>query len=135
MRRAAIAGALMVGSSLAVTAQQLPAGKPMAYETYCRMERAEKRAAFKSMPAEHRAALMRTHLEKWREANKATLTEAQLAFLKEMAAATSPAMFGGGTEAEQAKARDVVESLETTADAVFTNDQRRALRYDAPCAT
>jgi hypothetical protein len=124
----------LAAGSLPLQAQQPPAGKPMAYETYCQMERTEKRAAFKSMPPEHRAELMRTHLERWRDANQAKLNEAQQALLKEMAAATSPAMFGGGTEAEQAKAREAIEVLETRADALFTNTERRALRYDAPCA-
>lgn len=133
MKRAVLAFALSVGS-LPLQGQQPPAGKPMAYEAYCQMERTEKRTAFKSLPAEQRAQLMRTHLERWRDANKAKLNEAQLTLIKEMAAATSPAMFGGGTEAEQAKARELIEALETRADSLFTNDQRRALRYDAPCA-
>lgn len=133
MRRTAFAFALSIGS-LPLIAQQPPAGKPMPYETYCQMERTEKRAAFKSMPPEHRAQLARTHMERWHEANKKKLSEPQLALLKEMIAAISPAMFDGGTEAEQAKARDAAEALETRADALFTNTERRALRYDAPCA-
>ena len=133
MMSTALALALAIGC-MPGTARQAPTARPMPYETYCQMERAEKRAAFKSMPPEQRAELMRTHLERWRDANKAKLNEAQLTLLKEMAAATSPAMFDGGSEAEQAKARELVEALETRADSLFTNDQRRALRYDAPCA-
>jgi hypothetical protein len=57
-----------------------------------------------------------------------------LALLKEMIAAITPAMFDGGTEAEQAAARERAELLETRADALFSNADRRALRYDAPCA-
>ena len=73
-------------------------------------------------------------MERWRDANKAKLSEPQLALLKEMIAAISPAMFDGGSEAEQAKAKELVEALESRADAVFTSVERRALRYDAPCA-
>jgi hypothetical protein len=131
MTRVTLTFVLALGSA-ALAAQQPAAGK-LPYETYCQMERTEKRAAFKSMAPEHRATLMRTHLERWRDANKGKLSEAQLGLIKEMIAATSPAMFDGGTEAEQAKARDTIEGLETRADALFTNTERRALRYDAPC--
>ena len=124
----------LLALSLLSAAQQAPAAKPIPYETYCQMERTEKRSLFKSLPSEQRAQLARTHMERWRDANKPKLSEPQLALLKEMIAAISPAMFDGGTEAEQAKARELAEALESRADAVFTNDQRRALRYDAPCA-
>lgn len=124
----------MLALSLSLGAQQAPAAKPMPYETYCQMERTEKRALFKSLPPEQRARLARTHMERWRDANKAKLSEPQLALLKEMIAAIGPAMFDGGTEAEQTQARELAEALESRADAVFTNTERRALRYDAPCA-
>ena len=115
-------------------AQQASPAKPIAYETYCRMERTEKRALFKSLPSEERARLARTHMERWRDANKGTLSEPQLSLLKEMIAAIGPAMFNGGSEAEQAKARVLVEELESRADVLLNGDQRRAIRYDAPCA-
>ena len=115
MRRTVLASVLALGSTLLAAQQPPPAAKPMLYETYCQMERTEKRAAFKSMPADHRATLMRTHLERWRDANKGRLSEPQLALLKEMLSATSPAMFGGGTEAEQVKARELIEALEARA--------------------
>ena len=124
----------LTAGSAALFAQQPAPSKPMPYETYCQMERTEKRAAFKSMPSEHRALLARTHMQRWRDANKDRLSEAQLGLLKEMIAAISPAMYGGGSEADQRKARDLGEVLEDRADAVFSNDERRALRYDAPCA-
>jgi hypothetical protein len=133
MKAIAVVITLTAGSG-AVFAQQPAADKPMAYETYCQMERTEKRAAFKSMPSEHRARLARTHVERWRDANKGRLSEAQLGLLKEMIAALTPAMYGGGSEADQRKARELGEALEGRADALFTNDERRALRYDAPCA-
>lgn len=131
MKATALACALL---ALLLAAQQVPAPKPLPYETYCQMERTEKRALFKSLPANERARLARTHMERWRDANKAKLSEPQLSLLKEMIAAISPAMFDGGSAAEQAKAKSLIEDLESRVDSVFTNDQRRALRYDAPCA-
>ena len=133
MRTSAFAIVLAIGSFAAHAQQPAPPAQPMAYETYCQMERAEKRAAFKAMPPEHRVQLARTNMERWREANKSTLSEAQLGLLKEMIAAITPSMFGGGTEADQRQARELGEALEERADALFTNDVRRALRYDAPC--
>ena len=124
----------LLALSLPLGAQQAPAAKPIPYETYCQMERTEKRTLFKSLPGEQRARLARTHMERWRDANKGKLSEPQLSLLKELIAAISPAMFDSGTEAEQAKAKELIEALESRADAVFSNDQRRALRYDAPCA-
>lgn len=133
MKRAALAIALTIASVTLVAQQPASSAKPMPYETYCQMERTAKRAAFKSMPADHRAHLARTHMERWRDANRAKLSEAQLGLLKEMIAALTPAMYGGGSEADQKKARELGEALEERADALFTNDERRALRYDAPC--
>ena len=131
MKATALACALL---ALRLAAEQVPAAKPLPYETYCQMERTEKRALFKSLPSDERARLARTHIERWHDANKAKLSEPQLSLLKEMIAAISPAMFDGGTAAEQAKAKSLIEDLESRVDSVFTNDQRRALRYDAPCA-
>jgi hypothetical protein len=133
MRTSAFAIVLAIGSFAAHAQQPAPPAKPMAYETYCQMERAVKRSAFKAMPPEHRVQLARTHMERWREANKGKVSEAQLELLKEMIAAITPSMFGGGTEADQRQARELGEALEERADALFTNDVRRALRYDAPC--
>ena len=120
--------------ALPLGAQKAPPAKPLPYETYCQMERTEKRALFKSLPSEERARLARTHMERWRNANKGQLSEPQLSLLKEMIAAISPAMFDGGSAADQAKAKVLIEDLESRVDTLFTNDQRRALRYDAPCA-
>lgn len=133
MKRAALTIALTIGSITVFAQQPASSGKPMPYDTYCQMERTEKRAAFKSMPADHRVQLARTHMERWRDTNRAKLSEAQLGLLKEMIAALTPAMYGGGSEADQKKARELGEALEERADALFTNDERRALRYDAPC--
>ncbi len=124
----------LLALSLPLVAQQPSTSKPISYENYCQMERTEKRTLFKSLPAEQRARLARTHMERWRDANKAKLSEPQLALLKEMIAAISPAMFNSGTEAEQAKAEELMDALEARADVVFSRDQYRALRYDAPCA-
>ena len=134
MKAVAFGIAVAFGSGALFAQQPAPPNKPMPYETYCQMERTEKRALFKSMPSEHRALLARTHMERWRDANKGRLSEAQLGLLKEMIAALTPAMYGGGSEADQRKARELGEALEGRADAVFSNDERRALRYDAPCA-
>jgi hypothetical protein len=133
MKSAALTLALTIGSITVAAQQAPPSGKPMPYDTYCQMERTEKRAAFKAMPAEHRVVLARTQMERWRDANRARLSEAQLGLLKELIAATTPAMYGGGSEAEQRHAKELAETLERRVDALFTNDERRALRYDAPC--
>ena len=133
MKAIALVIALTAGSGALLAQQPAPPDKPMPYETYCKMERTEKRAAFKSMPSEHRARLARTHMERWRDATKGRLSEAQLGVLKELIAAITPALYGGGSEADQRKARELGEALEARADAVFSNDERRALRYDAPC--
>ena len=134
MKAVALGIAVALGSGTLLAQQSALPNKPMPYESYCKMERTEKRATFKSMPAEHRALLARTHMERWRDANKGRLSEAQLGVLKELIAAISPAMYGAGSEADQRKARELGEALEERADALFTNDERRALRYDAPCA-
>jgi hypothetical protein len=125
---------IVAAASLQTSAGQKPNPKMMSYESYCQMERAEKRKHFKGTTPEHRAQLARTHLERWREANRAQLNAQQLALLEDMIAAMVPATFDGGSPAERTEAAKVVESLETRADALFSRDQVRALRYDAPCA-
>jgi hypothetical protein len=132
--KTAILGLSLLSLPLPYAAQQAPATKPMSYEMYCQMERTEKRALFKSLPAEERVRLARTHMERWRDAHKGKLSEPQLTLLKDMIAAIGPAMYGAGSAEERQKARDLGESLEARADALFSNDERRALRYDAPCA-
>lgn len=129
MQRAIVATVFAVLSA-GVMAQE-PA-KPIDYDTYCKIaDGAAKKAAFMATTAENRGTLVRTQLERWRDANQARLDEKQKAVLAELIQATTAETYADGPQGEAArlKGRAIIARFEP----LFTQSDIMAMQPDAPC--
>ena len=126
-----IAAAVVVvaGSVGVLAAGQVP--NPIAYDTFCKLPDSEKKAAFSATTAENRGELVRTHLERWREANRARLYDKQLAYLAAMIESITSDSYSDSPEGEaaRAKSRAIIESNV----GLFTKEDMQAMQPNAPC--
>ena len=123
-----LAACLIVPATIA-TAQT---SKEIDYETFCKLpDVAAKRSAFLAAPAENRANLVRTQLERWRDANRLRLTALQIAGLAELIATIQPETYTDGPQGEEqrVKARAVAEKQR----GLFTETENQAMQPYAPC--
>jgi hypothetical protein len=105
---------------------------PIDYETFCKIPDMEsKRSAFMATTAENRATLIRTQLERWRDANKAKLKPEQIASLADLIAAITPDTYKDGPEgeAQRIKSHAVIEKQ----NALFTPAEIQAMQPSAGC--
>ena len=130
MRRTIISCALSV-LSVGVAAQEQTA-KPLDYETYCRLPDAQsKRAAFGATTAESRGTLVRTHLERWRDANQARLDEKQKATLAELIKSINADTYANGPQGEEARVKS--RAISSEVERLFTKEDLIAMQPNAPC--
>jgi hypothetical protein len=132
MRATALAFAMLVGVGSHVVAQAPQAGQNLDYETFCKLpDEQAKRTAFRATTPENRAVLVRTQLERWRDANRDRLNSTHLAALADLIAAVTPDTYADTPKGEEArvKARKVTE----TQLGLFTNEQVQAMQPNAPC--
>jgi hypothetical protein len=116
--------------SLAATgapAQQAP--QVVTYESFCGKTRMEKQELFKTMSEEQKAGLWQTQIERWRDANAATLTPDQRTLIAEFHAIVPLAVKRPRTPEGDAK----LEALEARLSSGFTRDQMRAMDNYGPC--
>ena len=90
-----------------------------------------KRSAFLEATPATRADLVRTQIERWRDANRARLTDVQLKALADLIAAISPEVYSDGPAAEEqrVKARRVSELQFQH----FTREEVQAMQPNSPC--
>ena len=127
LRTCAVLTIFMAQGSAPVT----PAQPPIAYETFCKLPTEDRRAAFQQTTAENRATLVRTHVERWRDANTARLNTAQLDALKEMLAVITSEAYSGGPSTDEARAR--LRALEKTMTPLFSREDNLAMQPSGPC--
>ena len=109
-----------------------PAVQTIEYEAFCKLPDTEaKRSAFVRTSPENRAVLVRTQLERWRDANRAGLSAKQLAGLAELISSVTPETYTEGPKGEEArvKVRSVVESQR----GLFADEEMQAMQPYAPC--
>ena len=109
-----------------------PAAKPMDYDTFCRLPDAQtKREAFSTMTPAQRTAVVKTQIERWRDANKARLKADQVAHLAEMLALITDDTYADGPagEASRQKARALTEKTSQ----LFTREDMSAMQPNAEC--
>ena len=102
------------------------------YDTFCKVTDIDaKRSAFLATTAENRGVLVRTHIERWRDANKARLNEKQLTFLTDLMASITPDTYADGPKGDEArvKARPLVEQTRQH----FSNEDNQAMQPFGPC--
>ena len=116
-------------SAAALTTQQSTPG--IAYEVFCKLPDAEsKRAAFVSTTAENQAELVRTQVERWRDASHARLNAKQLEFLKELIAFITPQAYAGSRSDDvRTKQRDFAARQRT----LFSASDLQAMQPNGPC--
>ena len=108
------------------------AAQKVEYDVFCKLPDADaKRQAFMAASPDNRAVLVRTQLERWRDANRARLSDKQLSALAELIAVITPDTYTDGPNGEEArvKARSVSESQRP----LFTMDEHQAMQPNAPC--
>jgi hypothetical protein len=105
---------------------------PIEYEAFCKLPDTQaKRSAFLATTPESRATLVRTQLERWRDANQARLRPEQVAFLAELIATITPDTYRDGPvgEEQRVKSRAVAEK----ARGLFTDADIQAMQPYAAC--
>ena len=130
MRRTILASTLAV-LSVAVMAQT-QAAKPIDYETYCKLPDAEaKQAAFRATTAESRGTLVRTQLERWRDANQSRLEEKQKAVLAELIQSITSDTYADGPQAEAARIK--TRAISARFEPQFSQADLMAMQPGAAC--
>ena len=109
------------------TAAQTPA--VISYESYCRQDEAEKKKAFRAAPPEVQAMLARTQVERWRDANQASLTAEQLDVIKELLSVTTAETFALSRADQRAR----LSAVEARAGAAFKGRELDAMGPTGPC--
>jgi hypothetical protein len=108
--------------------QNPPAASELEYETYCKKEEKEKRRLFRAATPDQQSTLARTQIERWRDANRAQLSQEQVKVLQELWTMAVPAMFERTAEGK-AKLAD----FEARADAAFSGAEMDAISPYGPC--
>ena len=120
---------MMVSVGVAAGQQAPP---KVTYDTFCNLPDEQKRAAFGAATPEERATVMKTHVERWRDANKARFSAPQLSLLEQILALLTPEAYtnGPGREETQNKMR----ALEPKMAELFSTDEIRvAMQPTGPC--
>jgi hypothetical protein len=125
---AVLTGMFVLAVVVSMTAQ---APVPVTYEAFCKLDQETRRRTFNEATAENRADLVRTHIERWQEANRDRLTPQQLALLKELLAFITPDAYRGGATTEDARIK--AKDIQTRQATVFTRDEMQQMQPSAPC--
>jgi len=132
MKRMFLTFAMVAGVWSHGLAQSPQTGQPVDYETFCKLPDVQtKRSTFVAASPENRAVLVRTQLERWRDANRERLNPKQLAAIADLIAAVTADTYSEGPKGEEARAK--TRSLTETHLALFTPDQVQAMQPNAPC--
>ena len=130
MRQAAICCVLAVLSAGAFAQEQT--AKPIDYDTFCKLpDQDRKRAAFRATTAEIRATLVRTQMERWRDANQARLNDKQKTSLAAVLKSITAETYADGPQGEEARIKS--RALTTELEQLFTRDELNAMQPYAPC--
>ena len=109
-------------------AENTPTAADLVYDTFCKKDEKEKRRLFRAATRAQKSALARAQLERWRDANRARLSQEQLTVVQELWNMATPEMFEG---TEDGKAR--LASFEARADAAFSGRQMDEISPYGPC--
>lgn len=91
------------------------------YETFWTHDLQGRLRLFNSISDENKADLVRTHVERWRDANRDRLTPEQLAMIEENISYVTPGLYRSKTQAQLNLARD----LERRNAALFSHEEMR----------
>jgi hypothetical protein len=124
--------AVIVGACLvSVTSAQQVANR-IDYDTFCKLpDQDAKRSAFRATTAENRGEIVRTHLQRWRDANRTRLNDKQMAYLAAMIESITSETYSDGPKGEEArvKSRAIIEANV----GLFGQQDMQAMQPYAPC--
>jgi hypothetical protein len=106
-----------------VPAQPVPA-QLITYDSFMKTERPPRGDAFRRLSPENRVLIMKTHMQRWRAAHEADLSEPQKALIEENIATLHPDFYREPTPPEW---RDKVIRLFQKAEPLFTREEMREL--------
>ena len=114
------------------TGQAGQAAQDSAYEAFCKLDDVQlKREAFLKASPENRAVLVRTQLERWRDAHRAKLNERQLSSLASLIASITSDTYAEGPKGEEARAKS--RPLAEAQVQLFTPEEMQAMQPTGPC--
>ena len=90
------------------------------YDTFWKHDLQGRLRTFQQISPENRAALVREHIERWLEANKARLTPQQIEVMKSNAAFATPDKYGSPMTEER---RKELAAMEARTLAVFSKEE------------
>lgn len=132
MSRPTISVAIVSFAILAGALTRAQVAKPIDYDTFCKLADTEaKRTAFIATTADNRGQLVRTQLERWRDANRASLNAQQSSYLSELIASITSDTYKDGPEGEAARVK--AQALSARMRELFTDAQVMAMQPYAPC--
>jgi hypothetical protein len=106
-----------------------PTPPVISYDSYCQQDEVERKKAFRAAPPEVQATLARTQIERWRDANQATLTAEQLDVIKALLSVATAETFALSRADQRAR----LSAVEARAGAVFKGRELDAMGPAGPC--
>jgi hypothetical protein len=91
----------------------------------------EKRAAFQQASASNRGDLVRTQVERWRDANRARLSQKQIDYLGELITSITADSYADGPKGEEARRKS--RALIDANSGLFSQDEILEMQPHAPC--
>lgn len=108
--------ALFLTTPSPITAQPAPR-EVIVYDDFMKQERRERLELFSEITPGNRAALVRTHIQRWLAKNRDRLTEEQLALLEESFRSITPEAYtANGRAEEEDEVRDLMERMAAAFD-------------------
>jgi hypothetical protein len=105
-----------------------PGASELVYDTYCKKEEREKRQLFRAATPAQKVTLVTTQLERWRDANRATVTKDQLATIEELLGMITVKLFEASDEG-----KTLIAKFEATARKAFSGRQMDEMAPGGPC--
>jgi hypothetical protein len=125
---AAVCASPLVGAQQPKPAVPAPSAAELEYDTFCKKTQQEKRTLFRAATPAQKVVIARTQMERFRDANRARLSQEQLTLLAEFLALLTPTAFEDNKEA-QAK----LQALSNRVEKAFSNEDQDAMDRDGPC--
>ena len=102
------------------------------YDSFCKLpDAAKKREVFLATTPETRATLVRTHLERWRDANKSRLQPKQIQLMGDLIRLATAEVYGPGPRTKAMT--DRMNALEKRSSELLSSDDLQAIQLNSPC--
>lgn len=128
-RSSVVRAAICLMAVVSATAAWASQTGTLDYDSFMQQDLKTRLATFKTLSAEAKAEIMGTHIQRWVEANRDTLTPDQLAMTREWQAFAKAENYRTPLSDEQSA---VLKDIESRSETLFSKDQiREALTIHA----